>query len=175
MSGMLSSERRPARQFGCEDGQSLVETAISVAVFLTVIVATMWTCLTLYEYNFVTEAAREASRYAIVRGSECSYYASDSTSPTSCQASVQTIQNFTKGISFPAINANQLTVNVNSFSQGTSGSTWNACSAPAANTSPPTCDASGDMIQVVVSYPVALPWENSTIMVSSTSSMVISQ
>ena len=71
----------------CEQGASLVEMALSASVLFVLLFGIIETCMALYAYNFVSEAAREATRYAVVRG------------PNSCLISS----------TFPACNLNPLT------------------------------------------------------------------
>jgi hypothetical protein len=60
---------------GREDGATLVEAAVSLVLPLAVFVAILQICLALYVSHFVADAAREASRYAIVRGSTSPHHA----------------------------------------------------------------------------------------------------
>src|SRR6476659_7718911 len=54
-----------------EEGGSLVEMALVCAfVVIPMLFGIIEVSLALYSYNFVTDAAREATRYAIVRGPE---------------------------------------------------------------------------------------------------------
>ena len=50
-------------------GGTLVETALSIAILLALVIGIMEVCLTIYSYHFISNAAREGTRYAIVRGS----------------------------------------------------------------------------------------------------------
>jgi Flp pilus assembly protein TadG len=54
-----------------EEGSALVEFALSSVVLFMTLFGLMASCTALYSYLFVAEAAREASRYAIVRGDSC--------------------------------------------------------------------------------------------------------
>src|SRR6185312_4836624 len=53
-------------------GGSLVESAISISIFLMVFFAVFDFSIAFYTYHYVSDAAREGTRYAIVRGSQCS-------------------------------------------------------------------------------------------------------
>ncbi|HLJ79694.1 MAG TPA: TadE/TadG family type IV pilus assembly protein [Acidobacteriaceae bacterium] len=169
MSALLGRKLRSAGQLCREDGSSLVEVAISSSVLLTVLLGIMYVCLALYQYHFVSEAAREASRYAMVRGAICS---SATPNQSNCNATSDEIQTWTRGISFPGIDPSQVTVTTTWLKATSSGTppstTWSACTSG-------TCNEPGSMVRVVVSYPVSLPWANSPITVSSASEVVISQ
>jgi Flp pilus assembly protein TadG len=52
-----------------EEGATLVEAAVGLVVLLALFIAILQICLALYASHFVADAAREGSRYAIVRGS----------------------------------------------------------------------------------------------------------
>ena len=54
-----------------ERGNSLVENALVLTVLLTMLFAIIDFGRALYTYHFVSNAAREASRWASVRGSTC--------------------------------------------------------------------------------------------------------
>ncbi|HEV2618503.1 MAG TPA: TadE family protein, partial [Acidobacteriaceae bacterium] len=64
-----------ARRYGIdmrkEDGGSMIEFALSIGVALTLIFVLMQLCIALYTYGMISETAREATRWAIVRGSTC--------------------------------------------------------------------------------------------------------
>lgn len=53
-------------------GQALVETAVTMVVFLTLLFGVIEFSYCLYAYNFVSYAAKLATRYAIVHGSQSS-------------------------------------------------------------------------------------------------------
>jgi Flp pilus assembly protein TadG len=108
-------------------------------------------CTALYSYNFVSEAAREASRYAMVRGSSCSGF-------TDCGVTSAQIQTYVRSLGYPGINTNNLTATA----------TWSAGNAP------------GNPVSVTVTYTYGLnipfwPQSGSILNLSSTSQMVISQ
>lgn len=145
-----------------EQGSSLVETAFSMIILLTVIFGVIEICLAVYSYHFLSEAAREGTRYAIVRGASCSGFAS------ACPASSTDLQTYVKSISFPGIDPTQMTVTP----------TWSAYSS--GNTCPasPPCNTPGNLITIKVQYnfPLNIPFIPArTLAMSSTSSMIISQ
>lgn len=163
-----------------EEGASLVEFAISLGIFLAITVGLLILCTALFTYEYVDFAAREAARWAAVRGSDC--HLSTSTMPgctTVTGASPTDIENYVKSLGFPIVNPSNLTVTVNwrELTYDTSVTppvtSWGTCT-----TAP--CNQPGDAVQVTVSYPfnlgVSIPFIGSfTPTVSSTSQMVISQ
>jgi len=154
---------RFARASRGEQGATLVETALSMVILLTVIFGVFEICLAVYTYHFISEAAREGTRYAIVRGAQCSGFAS------ACPASSTDVQTYVKGIGFPGIDPSKMTV-LPVWSSYTSGGNCPASPAP--------CNTPGNLITITVQYnfPLAIPFiPAKTLAMSSTSSMVISQ
>ena len=146
--GRLKSER----------GSNLVEYGIVLIVMLTMIFGLIDFGRAMYAYHFVSEAAREGTRYAMVRGSLCQNL-------TGCDATPSDIQAYLQNV--PAgIDASQLTVT----------SAWNPDNSP--HCPGPAINAPGCIVQVQVSYNFnfLLPFmPKSTVVMQSTSQMVISQ
>jgi len=139
-----------------ERGTELVEYAIVLTLLLMVLFGLIDFGRALYAYHFVSDAAREGTRYAMVRGSTCS--------SSGCPASSSDIQNYLDKV--PAgIDPTQLSVTT----------TWNPNSSANCTGTP---NAPGCVVEVEVSYNFKfmlpfLPW--STVAMQSTSEMVISQ
>ena len=134
-----------------EVGNTIVEFALSSIILLTLVFGVMMICFALYVYNVLGEAAREGSRYAIVRGSACNSF---SDCPNVTQAQIQT---HIRNIGFPGITSASLTATAS----------W-----PGGNENP------GQQVRVTVTYPfpLTIPFElKRTLNMSSTSQMVISQ
>ena len=55
----------------CEEGGSLVEMALSCLILIPVVFGIIQLSIALYCYHYAADAAREATRWAIVRGSTC--------------------------------------------------------------------------------------------------------
>ncbi len=131
-----------------EQGATLVETALSLAILLSMIIGIMEMSLALYSYHFLSEAARDGTRYAMVRGSSCT--------ATGCPATNASIQSYVKGLGYPGIDPSKMNVTT----------TW------------PSTNAPGNSVKVTATYqfPLSVPFVMiSTIHMSSTSEMVISQ
>lgn len=156
-----------------EDGANLVEMGLSMIVFMPFFFAVIQFSYGLYVYNYVGEAAREATRWAAVRGSTCYRDLGSSFCPSN-GSSAANIQSYVQGMGFPGMNKSSITVSTNWYS-ASSGTprTWSLCSSGI-----PTCNKPGNQVQVAVSYPVPLPipfWSSLTLTVKSTSQMVIVQ
>ncbi|MGA8089648.1 MAG: TadE family protein [Terracidiphilus sp.] len=54
-----------------EQRSAIVEMAVVRSLLFVVLFGIIELSLAMYTYNYVSDAAREATRYAIVRGSSC--------------------------------------------------------------------------------------------------------
>ena len=145
-----------------EQGSAIVETAISMVLLLTVLFGVIEICLALYTYHYISDAAREGTRYAIVRGSACEAPGNP------CPATAAEVQSYVQGLGFPGISSSAMTVTT----------AWSAY--PVGGTCSPSasCNNPGNLVTVTVNYkfPLSIPFvPNSNISMSSTSAMVISQ
>jgi Flp pilus assembly protein TadG len=158
----LARERRSTRG---EEGAVLVETAMSIIILLTFLFGVMEGAFAIYSYHFISEAAREGTRYAIVRGSTSGGYC-PSYSSLGCQAKDTDIISYVKGLGFPGINPGNMTV----------APAWsvypNSKSCPA--TGP--CNSPGNLITITVTYnfPLTVPFIPAhTYAMSSQAAMII--
>ena len=89
-----------------ERGSALVEFAFVCIIFLTLLFGITGFGHALYAYHFVSNAAREGSRWAAVNGKRC-------TDDTSCTApaTATDIQNFVKTIIPQGVDASKVTIN----------------------------------------------------------------
>lgn len=134
----------------------MVEFALASVILFTLVFGVMAMCLALYTYNIVAEAAREASRYAIVRGSACS-----SSTFSDCKVTRGQLEAYVQSIPWPGINSSSLTI------PKTNGLSW-----PNGNNNP----GSPVKVTVTYTYPLNIPFVSSqTLQMSSTSQMLISQ
>lgn len=151
-----------------ERGSSLVEMALSMAILLSAVFGVLAFGLAGYSYLFVSEVARDATRYAIVRGNS---HAADCTAPGNADCIAQTgssgdIQAYVQSLALPGIKSSNL-----------SAATTYLTSAGGACGTSDVCKVPGDLVQTTVTYslPLAIPFvSQKTVSVSSTSQMVIS-
>ena len=152
-----------------ESGSAILETALSAAILLSFLFGIMEVCLAAYTYHFISEAAREATRYAIVRGSS---FTTDCTAPTYATCVAQggsnagDIATYVQNFGFPGINPNKMTVN----------STWLTSTGAACGIAD-SCKTPGNQVKVIITYnfPLSVPFVPiSTWTLTSTSQMVIS-
>jgi Flp pilus assembly protein TadG len=157
---------------------------LGTTVFMAFFFGMIQFCFGLYAYNYVGEAAREASRFAMVRGDTCQ---SDLNTSAFCSpysgntgttgADSNDVTKFVQNLGFPGMSKTNVTVTTNWYTVNTTTPhTWSttACSTSTVT----TCKDPGNAVQVTVSYPMAIgiPFLKSTaITVKSTSQMIIVQ
>jgi Flp pilus assembly protein TadG len=131
-----------ARLRGEKDGGTLVEFALTISTLLTLVFVIMQLCMALYMYGMISETAREATRWAIVRGSTCV-----SGSGTSCTTTTTAITTYAKSLGFPNIGGGTLNV---------TPSYPDTFPAGGANAGQSNCNAPGCRILVTATYTVAI-------------------
>lgn len=161
-------------------GAALFETAVACTVFFALLLGIFEFALGFYTFHYTSNAARQGSRYAIVRGSTCETNLPLAPASFHCSATKDDIANYVKGLGYPGIDPANMDVavttchgNLHSGSNGKPTTNW------------PTCDNTGtlynnpgDQVQVKVTYhfPLAIPfWKYERVGIGSTSSMVYSQ
>jgi Flp pilus assembly protein TadG len=154
-------------------GSTLVEYALVITILMTMLLGIADFSRALYAYHFVSNTAREAARYAAVRGITCtndnSCTAANSASGTAGATTQADIQAFVQNVPL-GINAANVTATISWPPQANS---------PAICTNPlgPQINAPGCTVQVQVSYVFnfAFPFVSSTALtMNSTSQMIIS-
>lgn len=169
----------PLRVFACgESGVSLVETALTMMILLGVLFGTIQISMAVYSYHFISDAAREGARYAVVRGatwetapwnSNGNGGACDGTgtagsgyASSGCTASTTDIQDYVSNFSFPGINISTGDVAVSYL-------TSSMCAA-ASNT--PGCVVQVKITYPLLNFPGLIKYTGN---MTSTAQMVISQ
>lgn len=164
--------RTVIRVFRClrdEEGASIFETALASTIFLAMLIGVFQMMLAVSTFNYVNDAAREATRYAIVRGS-----ASCTNTPnlSNCDATTDQIKAYVQGISYPGVKSASLSITTTWLTaSSTYPTSWSACTTG-------TCNVPGNLVKVVATYPFSfsVPFvPKATINLTSTSQMVISQ
>ena len=176
---------RLAQPLGGDQGATLVESALVLLLLLIILFGIMDFSRFMYAYHFVSEVAREATRYAAVRGSTWGNTSCVSTSTFACNATAANVTSFVQGLTPPGLNSSWTTSTScppSQVTQPTVSTCWPGTSPQNADTG---CDTSnnnnnnpGCNVEVVVSYPFKFIFPflpKSTLKVSSTSWMVISQ
>jgi Flp pilus assembly protein TadG len=153
------------RRLQGEEGSAIMETAMSSIILLTFIFGGMEAGFAVYSYHFISEAAREGTRYAIVRGSSC---VNPTDFATACPALDSDIQSYVKNLGYPGIDPSNMTVSV-----AHAGYPTGVTCTPSA-----TCNNPGNLVTVTVTYNFALnvPFiPAQTYAMSSSAAMVIQQ
>ena len=158
-----------------EQGGSLVETAISFLLLLSLMFGVIQGSWAVYSYHFLANAAHEGTRYAIVRGGgwsgtggTCAGYTS-----SGCVASIANVQNYVANLNFPGLRITPGQVCV-AYLTSTPASSTTTCTASTTNAN----NRPGDLVQVTINYPFTMSvpgLPGYTINLSSTSQMVIAQ
>ena len=177
-----------------DEASSLVEMAlVSALVFLPTIFGIIQFSFALYTYNFVNMAARQATRYAVVRGApsclisntfpDCNLGPSGGSNPTTTSGSAA-LQTYVQSLAYPGIDTSKLTVTatwlnkvVSTGTNGYSKTTWSG-SCTTTDTYLQACNTPGDAVQVQVVYlfPLNIPfWKSATLNLTATSQMVINE
>ncbi|WP_263378075.1 TadE/TadG family type IV pilus assembly protein [Granulicella paludicola] len=153
-----------------QDGATLIEFALCITALLTVVFGIMDLSRALYTDHFVVMAARQATRYAIVRGADFSGTACTTVTTANCDATQANIINYVDSLAPAGTKIANLTI---------------AASWPGTDGSGATCtnavrvsNSYGCLVTVKVkyAYTFSLPFlPKNAMSLQSTSSMTISQ
>lgn len=157
-----------------DEGGSLVEMAIATMALIPVLLGVVELSFGLYCFHYAADAAREATRFAVVRGANCNgSFGKAYCSPTdggSNGATSNDIAQYVKGLGFPFSSAVTTTTQW-CIKSGGKPASWTSCSTTQNN-------AINNQVQVTVTYnyPLAIPFvTNRTVSLTSASSMTIVQ
>ncbi len=157
---------------GCERGEEMIEFAISAVVLFTTIFGIIGCSQLLYAYHFTSYSAREATRYAMVRGSTWGSSLCATTATSVCNATTANVLAYVQSIVPPGMNAGTpLTVTTTWPGTELAGSAT-TCSITN-GTNSPGCLV---IVQVNYSFSYLLPFLPTTALnLKSTSEVVILQ
>lgn len=152
-----------------EEGSGLVETALASTVFLAMLMGVFQMSLAFYTLHYISDAARQGSRYAMVRGSTS---CTNTPNLSNCNVTSDQVQTYVRGIKYPGIQSSRLTLTTTWMTASTTQpTTWSTCSTG-------TCNVPGNQVKVVAAYtfPLSVPFvPRLSFSLTSTSKMVISQ
>jgi len=98
--------RRSAQSlFLSEEGESLVSFALTLPTLLGFVFGVMQVCMGYYTYQWMSESAREGTRYAMVHGSTC-----ETSGGSSCTVSAANVTSYVKSLGIPNIGGGVATV-----------------------------------------------------------------
>lgn len=143
-----------------ERGATLVELALALTLLLVFVFGTLDFSQAAYTYHFVSEVTREATRYAMVRGSACR-------SLPDCNVSGSQVGDYVKTLVPAGIDPSGVTVTTTWLDSGSG-------QCPAGDLHGPGCAVN---VKVTYTYRFNFPLISrlTSIDMSSTSQMVISQ
>jgi hypothetical protein len=160
------------------DGSSIVELQVSFGILAAFLFGMCQISVAMYAYQFTSDAARQATRWAMVRGNSCH---TNTPNLSTCSqvggATAAQIQTYVQTLNYPAIRtASVRAVTVwcqasTSNPSSTNATSWTSCSSTTSN-------APGNLVKVTVTYPLSfqIPFSrNMSLTVGSTSQMVITQ
>ena len=178
-----------------EEGATLVEMGLAGIVAFMFLFGIVETSYLLYSYNYVSNAARDASRYAVVRGPnscndanitpfpDCGLKPSKFTSTT--DPTKNPLLNYVEAMGYPGLTASNTSMEVKylvATKTSAGATTWatdtNCSSTSDTDSNGNPCNNVGNMMNIKVTYnfPLNIPfWKNTTVPVSSTSQMMISE
>jgi Flp pilus assembly protein TadG len=136
-----------------EEGANLVEMALTLPILLAFVFGLMEVCLAFYVHEYISELAREGTRYGAVHGTTCV------TSPGAvpCTVTAAQVGAYVVGLGWPNLGGG--TVSVDTVT---------------AHMYPDGSEAPGKRVQVKVTYafPYKIPWVTSTTLTMSSSSVM---
>jgi len=146
-----------------DDGNSMLEFALSLSLLFGLIFCFMEICLISYTHHLIAELAREGTHYASVHGASCPTTAS----PT-CEVTYSQVNSYVKGLRIPNLGGGTMTVTTGYASSGSTSFTTTGC------------ESVGCSVKVTVSYvfPVVMPFvpkSNPNLALSASSVAVILQ
>ena len=144
----MANRTRSKRLFREDRGESLVEFAIAVSVLLMALFGIMDFARCMYTYHFVSYAAQQGARYAMVRGADwTTACASASSYDCSISSSNESpVETYVQDLATPGITGSSITVTPSWPAENVDGS-----ATPC--TSPNSANSKGCLVKVVVSYP----------------------
>ena len=145
-----------------ENGQSMIETAVSLPVLFLLLFCFMEVCLAFYTKDMISESAREGTQYAMFRSSTCTSYVNGTTG--TCEAKDTAVKTYVANLGWPNLAGGSMgTSNVSVVYLTNTGATGGT-------------NTVGDEVQVTVTYafPIILPFvPKGGLTLSSTSTMTI--
>ena len=133
--------RRFRRIIKEDAGDTMLEFVLSVSILLMTIFGVMDFARALYVYHFVSYAAQQGTRYAIVRGAHWSSSCA-SASSWGCKASSSNVQSYVQGLATTGITSSNVTVTT----------TWPGKTISGSTTGCTTTNTPGCLVKVNVSY-----------------------
>lgn len=149
-----------------DDGSELVEFAISIFVWISFLFGVSWFSMALYAAHFVSNAAADGARYAMVRGSSWSG-TSCSSSTLECAATSDDVKGHIVDSLTPGLSSSHLSVTTIWPGTDTAGNTCDTSDG----VNSPNCEVK---VTVTYSFEYPLPFAKlQAMLMSSTAQMTI--
>lgn len=138
-----------------ECGAELVEFALCASILMGLVIGWIGFASAMYNYQFVSSAAQQGVRFAMVRGHTWSNTTTTSCStsappnfkmPYDCEASAADIQNYVQNLATAGITQSNVTIIT------TSASVWPGKTPDGTTTTCATANSQGCIVKVTVSY-----------------------
>ena len=153
----MRSFERLHRLISEEAGSSLVEFAASAILLFTMLFGIMDCARAMYVDHFVANAAREATRYAAVRGDTWDGTSCATPATFTCEATTANVTSFVQSIASAGIKTANLTVTTTWTGNTANGS---VCTNGGAASNSPGCVV---IVKVVYSFSFVLPFLPKTV------------
>ncbi|MBV8632389.1 MAG: pilus assembly protein [Silvibacterium sp.] len=138
--------RKLRRIFQEDAGDAKLEFAMSAMTLLMAIFGAMDFARAGYVFHFVSYAAQQGTRYAMVRGASWGTSCA-SASSNGCTASSSNVQSYVQGLAGPLITSSSITVTT----------TWPGTNVGGSTAGCSTTNTAGCLVKVKVSYPFSFP------------------
>lgn len=172
-----------------EEGATLVEMALSMTVLFAVLFGLIQACLAFYMSSVLDVAAREATRWAAVRGSNsctvlsgfpyCNYGPTGQNGTAySAGTTNDPVEIFARSLPFPGLSGVTASAAWFTATQAADGSTqWTTTCTTANDAFGQPCNGAGHMVKVTVTYSYPLNmWINfGNLTMNSKSAMIINE
>jgi Flp pilus assembly protein TadG len=143
----MKNHMRKLRNLVGEDAaEAKMEFVLSSMVLLMAIFGAMDFARAGYTFHFVSYAAQQGTRYAMVRGASWSSSCASATS-IGCTASSSNVQSYVQGLATTGITGTSITVTP----------TWPGTNVDGSSTGCSTTNSAGCLVKVQVSYPFTFP------------------
>lgn len=156
----------------CEEGAELIEYALVSSILFSCLFGIFGVAQACYTYHFTSYAARQATRYVMVRGSTWGTTTCANPTTLSCNATTADVQSFVQSIVTPGISASSgLSVTTTWPGTKLAGSAVNCSTTNGPNS--PGCLVK---VEVLYSFNYHMPFlPTSALVLKSTSQVVIMQ
>jgi len=141
-----------------EGANTLLEFAMTAMILMALTVGVIGFAMAMYTYHFVSSAAQQGARFAMVRGYTWSEYTTENcstsappsfTMPYNCTASATDIQNYVQSLATGGISPSSVTIDgISSNSYIWPGDTPDGTTTPCAT----NANSQGCLVKVTVKY-----------------------